>query len=95
MTRAGRIHHGPDPACVLQVRLIAIDSITFHFRQDTQDMAQRARILAGLAQSLTRLAAYRRIAIVLMNQVTTKVSDGGQSQIIPALGALLKNLAVG
>ena len=70
----------------LQVKLVVIDSITFHFRQDTQDMAQRTRTLASLAQSLTRLAAYRRIAIVLMNQVTTKVSDGGQSRIIPALG---------
>ena len=70
----------------VQVRLLVIDSVTFHFRQDSSDMAQRARVLASLAQSLTRLAAYRCIAIVLMNQVTTKVADGDISQIIPALG---------
>ncbi|KAK9821877.1 hypothetical protein WJX74_008329 [Apatococcus lobatus] len=68
------------------VKLVVFDSVTFHFRQDSRDLAQRARVLAGLAQCLTRLAAQRRLAVVIMNQVTTKVSDNDSSHLIPALG---------
>ncbi|KAK9821836.1 hypothetical protein WJX74_002984 [Apatococcus lobatus] len=53
---------------------------------DSRDLAQRARVLAGLAQCLTRLAAQRRLAVVLMNQFTTQVSDNDTSRLIPALG---------
>ena len=70
----------------VQVKLVVLDSVTFHFRQDSRDMAQRARVLAGLAQCLTRLAAQRKLAVVLINQVTTKVSDNDTSHLIPALG---------
>ena len=69
------------------VRLIVIDSITFHFRQDFADMAARTRQLAQMAQSLMALAGERQLAIVLMNQVTTKVAAGGGStRLVPALG---------
>lgn len=46
-----------------QVKLIVIDSITFHFRQDFQDMAQRTRILAQMAQNLMRCAENRELAV--------------------------------
>ncbi|PNW86948.1 hypothetical protein CHLRE_02g102500v5 [Chlamydomonas reinhardtii] len=69
-----------------QVRLIVIDSVTFHFRQDFPDMAQRTRVVTGMAQQLISLAQTHNVAVVLMNQVTTKVLEGGGSKLVPALG---------
>lgn len=39
-----------------RVKLVVLDSLAFHLRQDTQDMAARTRLLAQLAQDLMRLA---------------------------------------
>ena len=55
-------------ACILlclvfQVKIIIIDSIAFHFRQDFQDMAQRTRVLAEMAQNLMHLAEDRDLAV--------------------------------
>ena len=47
----------------MQVKLIVIDSIAFHFRQDFQDMAQRTRVLAEMAQKLMHLAEERDLAV--------------------------------
>jgi len=67
-----------------------VDSITFQFRQGFHDMAQRTRLLAQMAQQLMQLAEARHLAVVLVNQVTTKVhherSGGGDSKLVPALG---------
>lgn len=46
-----------------QVKIIIIDSIAFHFRQDFQDMAQRTRVLAEMAQNLMHLAEDRDLAV--------------------------------
>lgn len=46
-----------------QVKMIVIDSIAFHFRQDFQDMAQRTRVLAEMAQNLMQLAEDRDLAV--------------------------------
>ena len=46
-----------------QVKLIVIDSIAFHFRQDFQDMAQRTRVLAEMAQKLMHLAEEKDLAV--------------------------------
>jgi len=67
------------------VRLIVIDSITFHFRHDFEDMSLRTRVLNGMAQNLMAIAEQHNIAVVLMNQMTTKVTNN-ESQLIPALG---------
>lgn len=48
--------------CV-QVKLVVLDSVAFHFRHDIQDMASRARILAGLAQTLHELAYRSQLAV--------------------------------
>jgi RAD51-like protein 2 len=41
-----------------------------------------------MAQMLLDLATHFNLAVVLMNQVTTKISEGGGSQgLSPALGA--------
>lgn len=69
-----------------QVRLVVLDSVSFHFRQDLRDMALRARLLARAAQQLTALAERRSIAVVLTNHVTTKVLANNESKLVPALG---------
>ncbi|GFR44380.1 hypothetical protein Agub_g5598, partial [Astrephomene gubernaculifera] len=69
-----------------QVRLLIFDSITFHFRQDFPDMAARTRTLTHMAQQLMAAAQEYGVAVVLMNQVTTKVLEGGGAKLVPALG---------
>lgn len=46
-----------------QVKLIVIDSVTFHFRQDFKDMAQRTRVLTQMAQDLMRVCEQRQLAV--------------------------------
>ncbi|KAJ7387091.1 DNA repair protein rad51c [Desmophyllum pertusum] len=71
-----------------KVKLIVVDSIAFHFRHDFDDLALRTRLLNGLAQSFIKMACERQLAVVFMNQMTTRVKSGqlGQSHLIPALG---------
>lgn len=69
-----------------QVALIIIDSVASHFRHDFDDMSLRNRLLAGLAQSLIRLASHYQLAVVLTNQMTTRIMKGEKSQLVPALG---------
>ncbi|KAL3814926.1 hypothetical protein ACJIZ3_016194 [Penstemon smallii] len=67
------------------VKVVIIDSITFHFRQDFEDMALRTRLLGGMALKLMKLAKKFNLAVVLLNQVTTKFMDGS-FQLTLALG---------
>eukprot|EP00894_Picocystis_sp_ML_P004905 jgi/Pico_ML_1/55422/g1108.t1 len=69
-----------------EVRVVIVDSVAFHFRQDFTDMAKRTRILAGMMQGLMNLANDREVAVVVMNQVTTKIQAGGEARLVPALG---------
>ncbi|XP_051971888.1 DNA repair protein RAD51 homolog 3-like isoform X4 [Xyrauchen texanus] len=68
-----------------EVRLVVIDSIAFPFRHEFEDLSRRTRLLNGLAQQLIQLATQRSVAVVLTNQMTTRVSNG-QSKLVPALG---------
>jgi RAD51-like protein 2 len=71
-----------------RVKLIVIDSIAFHFRSNTH-FQERTRLLQMLAQNLRRIASVYQIAIVIVNQMTTKMGDGrggGGTVMIPALG---------
>ncbi|KAK8944388.1 hypothetical protein KSP39_PZI007821 [Platanthera zijinensis] len=67
------------------VKIVIIDSISFHFRQDFEDMALRTRVLKELSQTLMKLAKKFTLAVVVMNQVTTKRTDGS-FQLTLALG---------
>ncbi|XP_077235561.1 RAS associated with diabetes protein 51C isoform X2 [Tasmannia lanceolata] len=67
------------------VKIIIVDSVTFHFRQDFDDLALRTRILSGLALKLMKLAKKFCLAVVLLNQVTTKFMEGS-FQLTLALG---------
>ncbi|XP_041456773.1 DNA repair protein RAD51 homolog 3-like [Lytechinus variegatus] len=68
-----------------KVKLIVVDSIAFHFRHDFDDMSLRTRLLNGLAQNLIRIATQYNLAVVLTNQMTTKIGEG-TSHLVPALG---------
>ncbi|KAK4848552.1 hypothetical protein QYF36_014477 [Acer negundo] len=67
------------------VKLVIVDSITFHFRQDFDDMALRTRVLGGISLKLMKLAKEFSLAVVLLNQVTTKFTEGS-FQLTLALG---------
>jgi RAD51-like protein 2 len=70
------------------IKLIVIDSIAFHFRS-LVNFQERTRILNRITQTLRKLASQHQIAIVMTNQMTTKIGDsrvGGNSMMVPALG---------
>eukprot|EP00802_Teleaulax_amphioxeia_P011352 Tamp_11384.p1 GENE.Tamp_11384~~Tamp_11384.p1 ORF type:complete len:384 (+),score=95.44 Tamp_11384:49-1152(+) len=70
-----------------KVKLVVMDSVAFQFRCDFKDYAMRTRLLTASAQRLTQLALERNIAVVLINQVTTKITEKGtKSFLAPALG---------
>jgi len=50
--------------CV-KVKLVVVDSVAFHFRQDFDDYLLRSRLLAALAQTLNRLVAKHNVAVSL------------------------------
>ncbi|XP_067113616.1 DNA repair protein RAD51 homolog 3 [Osmerus mordax] len=68
-----------------EIRLVVIDSIALPFRQDFDDLSQRTRLLGGLALQAFRMAINHNVAVVLTNQMTTKIWSG-QAKLIPALG---------
>ncbi|ESW06853.1 hypothetical protein PHAVU_010G082100 [Phaseolus vulgaris] len=67
------------------VKIIIVDSVTFHFRQDFDDMALRTRLLSEMALKLMKLAKKFCLAVVMLNQVTTKFIEGS-FQLTLALG---------
>ncbi|KGL78024.1 DNA repair protein RAD51 3, partial [Tinamus guttatus] len=68
-----------------KVRLVVIDGIAFPFRHDFEDLSLRTRLLNGLAQQLIIMANDHKTAIVLTNQMTTRIGQS-QSTLVPALG---------
>eukprot|EP01134_Creolimax_fragrantissima_P002949 CFRG2949T1 len=70
------------------VCLVVIDSIAFHFRASRQDMSVRARLLHQMANSLTAITQTNACAVVIINQMTTRIRPGDSSngKLVPALG---------
>ncbi|KAM9321222.1 DNA repair protein RAD51 homolog 3 [Gastrophryne carolinensis] len=68
-----------------KVKLVVIDSIAFPFRCDLEDLSLRTRLLNTLAQKLISIADHHRLAVVLTNQMTTKIG-ASESFLVPALG---------
>ena len=52
---------------VLQVKVVILDSISFHFRQDFDDMALRTRVLGGMALKLMKLARKFGVAVRILS----------------------------
>ncbi|XP_008778665.2 DNA repair protein RAD51 homolog 3 isoform X2 [Phoenix dactylifera] len=46
------------------VKIIIIDSVTFHFRQDFDDLARRTRVLSGMSLELMKLAKTYNLAVI-------------------------------
>jgi RAD51-like protein 2 len=68
------------------VKLIVVDSVAFHFRRHFDDYAMRTRLLSVMSQTFIELAKEFNLAVVLMNQVTTKFGKDGKAELVPALG---------
>lgn len=68
-----------------KVRLLVIDSVAFPFRLHFDELSRRTRLLNGLAQQLIAMATGHSIAVLMTNQMTTRLL-GGRSQQVPALG---------
>lgn len=62
-----------------------IDSVASPFRPLFDELLQRTRLLSGLAQQLVSMATSHDLAVVVTNQMTTRV-QGARSQLVPALG---------
>ncbi|GIY83830.1 DNA repair protein RAD51 homolog 3 [Caerostris darwini] len=70
-----------------KVALIVLDSIAFHFRYGfDESYSLRSRLLNGIVQTLVKVANEHKVAVVLTNQMTTKIHEDGSSTLIPALG---------
>lgn len=59
------------------VRLVVVDSVAFHYRGDSAsaDAGARARQLSAQAQALHALAAEHKLAVIVVNHMTTKLSS--------------------
>ncbi|KAH3767649.1 Rad51 DNA recombinase 3 [Pelomyxa schiedti] len=69
------------------VRLIVVDSVSFHWRNDFQDMALRTRLLVAMAQSFLQLATKYNLAVVFTSQVTTRIYGKNKTpSLVAALG---------
>ena len=69
-----------------QVKLIVVDSIAFHFRRQFDDYGMRTRMLSSMSQALIEIAKEFNIAVVIMNQITTKFGANNTAELVPALG---------
>lgn len=64
-----------------KIKLIVIDSIAFHFRQDLDDTVSRSRVLSSIAQTLNQVAYDHNIAVVLINHVTTRFDSSSTAEV--------------
>jgi RAD51-like protein 2 len=75
---------------LLPVKLIVLDSIAFHYRAITPTnhkyYLQRTKALVSLAAFLSDLARTHHLAVVCINQMTTKISNNAKTLLVPALG---------
>ncbi|CAL8099170.1 unnamed protein product [Calicophoron daubneyi] len=58
-----------------RIRLVVVDSVALPFRYDFDDIPQRNRLLACLAQSLLCVAGEQNAAVILTNQITTRINQ--------------------
>jgi RAD51-like protein 2 len=71
------------------IRLVILDSIAFHMRQDMQqDFNKKQQALANMFHVLTKLAFERKCAICVTNHITVRKVDDGNAKLVPALGDL-------
>ncbi|XP_076367605.1 DNA repair protein RAD51 homolog 3-like [Tachypleus tridentatus] len=70
-----------------KVRLVIVDSIAFPFRYGyDENFGLRTKLLNSIGQSFMRLASKYNLAVVLTNQMTTKMDEFHGSNLVPSLG---------
>ncbi|XP_069694731.1 DNA repair protein RAD51 homolog 3 isoform X2 [Periplaneta americana] len=69
-----------------QVKLIVVDSLAFPFRNGTLDSLLRTRLLCTVLAELRKVARKYSLSVLITNHLTTKVSPGSESHLVPALG---------
>ncbi|GAB1602287.1 DNA repair protein RAD51 homolog 3-like isoform X1, partial [Argonauta hians] len=71
-----------------KTKLVIVDSIAFHFRHGFDDLSLRTRLLTSIAQTLVQIASHHQLAVVLTNQMTTRVSSSSSNKydFMSALG---------
>ncbi|GJJ79191.1 RAD51-like protein 2 [Entomortierella parvispora] len=82
-----------------KVKMIVLDSISFPFRSNFSDINGRTKLVATLGRQLSTIARDFNVAVVVINQMTTKIDAGSsngntrsdQSVIQPALGETWAN----
>ncbi|VUZ45800.1 unnamed protein product [Hymenolepis diminuta] len=72
-------------------RLVVVDSIALPFRYEFEDIPLRNRLLASLSQSLLLIAGSQNAAVIVTNQITTRIVGNGaftasHGCLVPALG---------
>ena len=65
-------------------KVLVVDSVAAHLRSLDVDVGGRARLLARLSLDLAAIANRHDVAVLVTNQLTTKLHAG--NQILPALG---------
>lgn len=68
-----------------RVRLVVIDNITFPL-QNISNSLQRRKLVYELVGNLRDIATSSNVAVVLTNNLTTKIGIDGKSTLAPALG---------
>ena len=76
----------------IQVKIIILDSIAFHFRHDFEDMALRTRLLHGLVQSFMKMACEHRLAVSSMGLCVVEIFECFFSFLYETLTLLLSTL---
>lgn len=73
-----------------KIKLVIIDSIAFFFRQSLDNIPMRTRILSSVAQTLQKVAFEHKVAILVVNHMTTRIDKNtladNNTRIVPALG---------
>jgi len=72
-----------------KVKLVIIDSFAFHFRDDQYPEDERQRTLLRAIRSLVKVATKYKIAVVAVNQVTTRIDGDCRGLVDPALSEIL------
>jgi predicted ATP-dependent serine protease len=71
------------------VRVLVLDSIADLFRDATENfssIAARSAVLFAISVQLKKLSAHYHVHMLVLNQVTTKISSNDSSCLAPALG---------
>ncbi|KAF9430778.1 DNA repair protein rad51c [Podila epigama] len=63
------------------VKLIVVDSISFLFRSNLSPFNTRAKLIMMIGKQLTALATAFNVAVVVMNQMTTKIESNPDTRL--------------